>query len=391
MRPPWWHFPSKVMITMHRSGMSAGCLLVLAAVLGVAGGVGGAYLMLQRARPVTVTQQQPSQPCPPSRLEVSNDSNAIVQAVKKASPAVVKVIAAQAPQNPFDYLFGGQQQEQVAIGSGSLISYEGRPLVLTNAHVAGGAAALRVKLVDGRELEGRLAGAEESSDIAAVELVNPPADLKFITLGDSAKLQVGEWVIAIGNPYDYEHTVTVGVVSATGYRPVGRDRYQNVIQTDAAINQGNSGGPLCNIAGEVVGVNYRIFSPTGATVGIGFAIPIDSAKQMLYFLTNGGPWIGLGETVTNSAGLAQYLGLATAEGVLLVEPARGGPAERAGLRPRDVILAVGANKVSGTDQLRDELLKHRIGDTMALTVQRGDQQFQAQVVAGRHPGYRANP
>lgn len=370
--------------------MSAGLLLLLAAVLGVAGGVGGAYLMLHRAPATAVTSQGvPNVVCPPSRLEVATDNNAIVQAVKKTSPAVVKVIAAQTPrQNPMDYLFGGQQQPQAAIGSGSVINYQGRPLVLTNAHVAAAADKLIVKLVDGRELKAHLAGAEESSDIAAVEIDDPPADLKFATLGDSAKLQVGEWVIAIGNPYDYEHTVTVGVVSATGYRPVGRDRYQNVIQTDAAINQGNSGGPLCNIAGDVVGINYRIFSPTGSTVGIGFAIPIDSAKQMLHFLTSGGPWVGLGETVTNNAGLAQYLGLATAKGVIVVEPMRGGPVERAGLRPRDVILKVGAAEVSGTDQFRDELLKHNIGDTIVLTVQRADQQFEVQVVAGRHPNYR---
>ncbi|MHB8996488.1 MAG: S1C family serine protease [Armatimonadota bacterium] len=375
---------------MNRTGMSAGLLLLLAAILGVAGGVGGAYLMLNRAPATAVTSSgAPNVVCPPSRLEVATDNNAIVQAVKKTSPAVVKVIAAQSPrQSPMDYLFGGQQQPQAAIGSGSVINYQGRPLVLTNAHVAAAADQLIVKLVDGRELKAHLAGAEESSDIAAVEIDDPPADLKFATLGDSARLQVGEWVIAIGNPYDYEHTVTVGVVSATGYRAVGRDRYQNVIQTDAAINQGNSGGPLCNIAGDVVGINYRIFSPTGSTVGIGFAIPIDSAKQMLHFLSSGGPWIGLGETVTNNAGLAQYLGLTTAKGVIVVEPMRGGPVEKAGLRPRDVILKVGSAEVSGTDQFRDELLKHSIGDTIVLTVQRADRQFEVQVVAGRHPNYR---
>ena len=373
---------------MNRTGMSAGVLLLLAAILGVAGGVAGSYVMLKRApAPAVAGQAAPQVSRPPSRLEVSNDSNAIVRAVKTVGPSVVKVIASQAPQNPMDYLFGGQQEAQVAIGSGSLIMYQGRPLVLTNAHVAANAAQLVVKLVDGRELQAKLAGAEESSDIAAVELTNPPADLKYATLGDSAKLEVGEWVIAIGNPYDYEHTVTVGIVSAKGYRPVSKDRYQNVIQTDAAINQGNSGGPLCNVAGEVVGVNYRIFSPTGATVGIGFAIPIDEAKQMLYFLSNGGPWIGLGETVANSTGLAQYLGLTTAAGVVAVEPVRGGPAAQAGLQPRDVILQVDTAKISGTDQLRDELLKHKIGETVSLTVQRGAQTLQLPVVSGRHPGY----
>ncbi|MEN6402036.1 MAG: trypsin-like peptidase domain-containing protein [Armatimonadia bacterium] len=376
---------------MTRPSMSPGLLLLLAAVLGIVGGLAGGYIMLQRQPPLPPTTQ-PQVVCPPSRLEVSNDSNAIVNAVKKAGDSVVKVIAAQAaPPNIMDYLFGGggDQQPQVAIGSGFIFNYEGRQLVLTNAHVADGAQQLVVKLVDGREIQGRLAGGDPASDIAAIELVNPPANLKSATLGDSDALQVGEWVIAIGNPYDYEHTVTVGVVSAMGYRAVGRDRFQNVIQTDAAINSGNSGGPLVNVAGEVVGINYRIFSPTGSTVGIGFAIPINSAKRMLYFLSNGGPWIGEGDVVTNNVGLARYLGLSTQKGVLVVDPVRGGPAQKSGLRPRDVVLRVGNTDIGGSDQFRDELLKHKIGETVLLLVQRGDQQFQLQVVTGRHPDYRA--
>lgn len=377
----------------RQSGMSAGLLLVLAIVCGLGGGAVGGYVMLRRA-PVpaaqsTVSGQPPAGPT--TRLEVISDSQAIVQAVKKASPAVVKVIAAQAhPVDPMQYLFGGGQQTEVAIGSGCVFNYEGKPLVLTNYHVAAGAEQLVIKLVDGRELQGRLAGGEGSSDIAAVEIINPPSDLVSATLGDSSKLQVGEWVIAIGNPYDYEHTVTVGVVSAMGYRAVGQDRFQNVIQTDAAINQGNSGGPLVNLAGDVVGINYRIFSPTGSTVAIGFAIPINSAKQMLYYLTQGGPWIGVGEIAPNSPGLAGYLGLGTDQGVVMVQPTPGGPLAKAGLRSRDVIVQIDGVKVSGVDQFRDQLLKHKIGDAIALVVQRGAQQFSVQVIAGRVPGGRGS-
>ncbi len=138
----------------------------------------------------------------------------------------------------------------------------------------------------------------------------------------------------------------------------------------------------------MVGINYSIFSPTGATVGIGFALPINSAKQMLYFLTEGGPWIGLGEVVPNSVGLSSYLGLATAEGVIVVEPMPGGPADRAGLRPRDVIIAIGGKRIRGPDQMRDELLKHRIGDMIVLDIQRGEQQLRVEVPAGRHPAAR---
>ena len=372
---------------MNRTGMSAGLVLLLAAVLGVVGGVAGGYFMMQRMAPVAggAPPCPPATTCPPSRLEVMNSNNAIVQAVKKTGPSVVKVIAAQESQDPMRYLFGGGQ-EQVAIGSGFLVNYEGKPLVLTNNHVVANAQQVTIKLVDGRELQATRAVRDEGSDIAAVSLKNPPADLKYATLGNSDKLQVGEWLIAIGNPYDYEHTVTVGVASAIGYRAIGENQYQNVIQTDAAINQGNSGGPLCNIAGDVVGINYRIFSPTGATVGIGFAIPIDTAKQMLYFLTHGGvPWIGVGEVIGNSMGLSQYLRLGTDKGVVVTSVVAGGPAQKAGLQPRDVILQVGATKIENPQQLRDELFKHRIGDTIVLTVQRGNQPLQVSVVAAAHP------
>lgn len=374
---------------MDRRGPGVGCVIVLALLFGLIGGGIGAYVIAQRLPAAPTQPSQAGVVPPPSRLEVSSDSMATVRAVKRIGDAVVKVVAAQAPvQDPLSYLFGGQPEPQVAIGSGVIFQHDHKPLVLTNSHVAGGADKLTIKLVDGRELQGELAGAEETSDVAVISLKNPPADLPSAELGDSDKLQVGEWVIAIGNPYDYEHTVTVGVVSAVGYRQVGNERYQNVIQTDAAINSGNSGGPLVNLAGEVVGINYRIFSPTGATVGIGFAIPINSAKQVLYFLTHGGPYIGLGDIVNNNAGLAQYLGLATAEGVIVVRPTPRGPAAQAGMQPRDVILTVGNVKVSGQDQLRDEVLKHKIGDTITLTIQRGNQQIQVPVVAGRSPNFR---
>jgi len=376
---------------MQRPGAGIGCVVIVSLIFGLIGGGIGAYVVTKRLAPKAAPVEETQSPCPPSKLEVTSDTNAIVRAVKTAGPSVVKVIAAQAaPTDPMQYLFGGgQPQEQVAIGSGFIFNHGGRQLVLTNNHVAGGADKLVVKLTDGREIQGRLAGASDVSDIAVVELANPPSDLRSATLGDSDKLQVGEWVIAIGNPYDYEHTVTVGVVSAVGYRSVSRDRYQNVIQTDAAINSGNSGGPLIDVAGNVVGINYMIFSPTGATVGIGFAIPISSVKRVLYYLSNGGPYIGLEEEgmIPNNAGLAQYFGLSTAEGVLVVALDRNSPAFRAGVRPRDVVTSVNGAKVQGPDQLRDEVLKHKIGDTITLALQRDAQALQVPMVAGRHPGF----
>lgn len=373
----------------QRSGVSGCAMLALALAFGVVGGIGGAYFLFQRVRPETPPGDQASVATTSrgtTKLVVTSDENAIINAAKKAGPSVVKIVAAQEPTSPWEYFYGGGPR--VGIGSGFIVTYKGQQVVITNHHVIAGAQQLTVKLTDGRQLMGRYGGSEESSDIGVVELVDPPADLKSAELGDSEALQIGEWVIAIGNPFDYENTVTVGVVSAKGYRPVGENRYQNVIQTDAAINTGNSGGPLVNLAGDVVGVNYRIYSTTGATVGIGFAIPINTVEQMLYYLTEGGPWTGLGETMPNSLGLAQYMGLATGEGVVLLEPLRNSPAAKAGLRSRDVILAVDGTAVKNSDELRDALLKHRIGDTITFTVQRDGEKLEVQVVAGRHPQAR---
>jgi len=339
---------------------------------------------------------------PDLQTEVTQSrENALVRAIQRAAPAVVSINVKQIQrqrvldpfyQDFFDLFLGGGApryrigvREIESVGSGFIFDPEGH--ILTNYHVIEGADVLvSVTLPDGRVLDVDLVGTDPITDVAVLRARG--GNLPYVPLGSSADLLIGEWVIAIGNPYDYEHTVTVGVVSATGYRMVGQDRYQNVIQTDAAINSGNSGGPLVNAAGQVIGINYRIFSPTGATVGIGFAIPINSAKQMLYFLTEGGPYVGLGEIVNNSPGLAQYLGLPTTDGVIVIAPARGGPAAQAGIQPRDVILAVGSMKIRGQDQLRDELLKHKIGDTITLTVQRGAQQLQVSMVAGRHPEFK---
>jgi S1-C subfamily serine protease len=373
----------------QRSGAGGWVLLGLALAFGLVGGVAGSYFMFKRLAaqtPPAVATTAAAPAAAPTRLVLTGDEKAIVDAVKKAGPSTVKIAARQGPADPLDALGGGQAQE--GIGSGFIITYKGRQVVLTNYHVIQDAQQLVVNLTDGRKIEGRVAGYEATSDIGVVELVNPPTDLRSATLGDSSQLEVGEWVIAIGNPFDYDNAVTVGVVSAKGYRPVSDERSQDVIQTDAAINPGNSGGPLVNLAGDVVGINYRIYSTTGATVGIGFAIPINAAKQTLYYLSEGGPWIGIGDPVPNSMGLAQYLGLSTAEGLIVVEPQPGGPAAKAGVQPRDVILAVDGATIAGRDQFRDKLLAHRIGDTVTLTVQRGQQKLELQMVAGRHPQYK---
>ncbi|MBC7288442.1 MAG: trypsin-like peptidase domain-containing protein [Armatimonadetes bacterium] len=372
----------------HRSPIAG--LLVVAAVTGaVAGGIAG-YLAGTSSRPTTPLSGA-SLPPPQSaaRIQVMTSNDAIVKAVQRMTPAVVKIETMRAP-NMFDlfdqWMRGGPLGPIVGVGSGFIVDYGGRPLVLTNTHVVGDAEQLRVKLTDGRVFPGRLVGADLALDVAVVEMVNAPNNLVPASLGDSDRLQVGEWVIAMGNPFGYENTVTVGVVSAVGYRPVGEGKKRKVIQTDAAINPGNSGGPLVDLGGNVVGINYKIFSTTNATVGIGFAIPINEARSAIKPLVEGGPWIGLGEMMPNSQGLASYLGLATDRGVVVLSIWADSPAAHAGIRELDVILEVDGKPVSGVSELRDAILAHSIGDTIRLTVQRGQQVLHFSVVAGRIPG-----
>lgn len=363
---------------------------LLALFFGAAGGGIAGYMVARSRPPAPAAGAATPSPAPVTgRIRVLTDKDAIVQAVKRASPAVVKIETLRAPtmSELFDQFFSGLMQPQPirGVGSGFIFDYNGRKFVLTNTHVVGDAERMRVKLVDGRAFDAVLLGADSHSDVAVVEMPDAPPNLPTATLGDSDRLQVGEWVIAVGNPFDYEHTVTVGVVSAKGYRPVGEGKKRRVIQTDAAINIGNSGGPLLDLAGNVVGINYKIFTTTGATVGIGFAIPINDAKARVKLLVEGGPWVGLpgNGLMVNSPGLAAHLGLATDKGVVVFYVEPGSPAARAGIKPGDVILAVDGKTVRDPQQVDDAILAHRIGDTIRFQIQRGRQVLDVSVVAGR--------
>jgi len=375
-----------------RRGPGIGCVLLTAVLAGVVGGLVGGFYAGRAAAPSggtsATTILRPS--APSGGVEVKSEDDAVVQAVKKADPSVVKVIAREAGYtNPFDYWMGYPPEIIEGIGSGFLFRYEdGKPYVLTNTHVIADATQIVIKLLDGRQLQGELAGAHQDRDIAVVRLVDAPPDLPSVTLGDSSKLQLGERVIAIGHPFDFEHTVTVGYVSALGNRQFGKDGpWRSVIQTDAAINQGNSGGPLINLAGAVVGINTMIYSPSGAgNIGLGFAIPINEAREMLYFLVNGGPWVGILSVYPNSQGYAASRGLATSEGVVILTLSARSPAVRAGLRPLDVILQVYDKPIKNEDDLRSAIFAHRIGDTIRFNVNRGGRTADVNVKAGRVSG-----
>ncbi|MFQ6097404.1 MAG: S1C family serine protease, partial [Armatimonadota bacterium] len=329
-------------------------------------------------------------------VRVATDEDAIVNAVEIASPAAVKLVAIHEPRAPtiFDLFFGTTgYTPSPGIGSGFIFRYEDHNYILTNTHVVsapdgGIAEKIRVRLADGEVLDGALIGADRKQDIAAIKVVGTPADLPVVELGDSDDLRVGEWVIAIGNPFDFEHTVTVGVVSAIGPRPVAENVHRDLIQTDAAINQGNSGGPLVNLAGQVVGINTMIFSPTGTSIGIGFAIPINQAKEMLYFLIHRGPWIGLAQLYPNSPGFAKYIGLDTGEGVVVVKVDPRSPAGKAGVRQADVILKVNGQEVHTGEDVQTQVRRLKIGDVAVLTIQRGREMIEVPVKTGRMPEER---
>jgi serine protease Do len=243
----------------------------------------------------------------------------------------------------FNRFFGETQPRENSarsLGSGIVISKDGE--VLTNYHVVRSADTIKVKLADGNEYEARLIGKDDRTDLALLKNRRPAADLPLARLGSSSQLEVGDWVMAIGNPFGLEHTVTAGIVSAKG-RVIGAGPYDNFIQTDASINPGNSGGPLINGSGEVVGVNSAIVSQSGGNVGIGFAIPVDLARKITDQLRKNGKvirgWLGI-RAQDVSPQLAASLGLTRAPGdmALVTEVADNSPAAESGVKPGDVIL-----------------------------------------------------
>ena len=376
----------------NKVGGQAYGILIVAVIVGlIAGAVGGG------AAARKVLSGAPSTPGAiissggHATVQVETDKDAIPAAVKKMDPSVVKIdtLNAPDPQEMYKQWMGGMQPGQPipAVGSGFIFDYSGRKLVMTNNHVVGTAVQVRVKTTDGKVYNAQVVGADADRDIAVVELQNAPTDLVGASLGDSEKLQVGEWVIAMGNPYGYDNTVTVGVISAKGYRPVGEREMRNVIQTDAPINPGNSGGPLVDTGGNVVGINYKISSPTGATVGIGFAIPINEAKMIAKVLIEGGPWTGLteGNLMPNSKGFAAHFQLPTDKGLVILSVPGGSPAATAGLRPGDIILAIDGKDIVGTNDITLKVMNGKIGDKMTLTVQRASGTTQATIVFGKLP------
>jgi serine protease Do len=301
-----------------------------------------------------------------SMAALENRPPSFAAIAKRTMPIVVNIStttqrAARGTSNdPLEEFFGrffgevpSRENSPRSLGSGILISKDGE--ILTNFHVVRSADAIRVKLADQTEYDARLVGKDDRTDLALIKIRKSGGNLPFARLGSSSQLEVGDWVMAIGNPFGLEHTVTAGIVSAKG-RVIGAGPYDNFIQTDASINPGNSGGPLINAVGEVVGVNSAIFSQNGGNIGIGFAIPIDLAKKVADQLRKNGRvirgWLGIrAQDVTPQTAASMGIARPAAEMAVVTEVAENSPAAEAGIKTGDLIVELNGKPVPKSHEL----------------------------------------
>ncbi|MEX0722766.1 MAG: Do family serine endopeptidase [Gracilimonas sp.] len=326
-------------------------------------------------------------------------NDAIVDIAEKTNPAVVTITTKRTEEirmvNPFSQFFGqprgdGETRERVqrGLGSGVIVSEEG--YILTNNHVIADTDEIKVRLFDGNEVNAELIGTDPETDIAVlkVDVDNIPT----VELGDSDALKVGSFVLAIGSPLseDLAHTVSMGIVSARG-RTLNNSltAYSDYIQTDAAINPGNSGGALIDVNGELVGINSAIASRSGGNDGIGFAIPISLAERIMNDLIEDGEvsrgYLGMYTGGEVDQTMARALGLENARGIIVSRVEDGGPADKAGLQPRDVIVSLNGNEIRNWDSFRTNIASKKPGDTVTLGIIRDQENMSLEITLEKRP------
>jgi Do/DeqQ family serine protease len=313
------------------------------------------------------------------------------EAAQRASAAVVSINTSKAARHPniddpwFRFFFGDQGGiPQAGLGSGVIISPDG--YILTNNHVVEGADEIEVVLNDSRRTSAKVIGTDPETDLAILKI--SLERLPVITLGNSDALQVGDQVLAIGNPFGVGQTVTSGIVSALGRNQLGINTFENFIQTDAAINPGNSGGALVDVNGHLMGINTAIYSRSGGSMGIGFAIPVSTAKLVLEGIVKEGVvrrgWIGV-EPADLSPELMQTFNVKAKRGVLITGVLQNGPAAQAGIRPGDVIVEVGDKQIANVSELLSNVAALKPGTPTKFRVLRHDDALELTVTPGLRP------
>ncbi len=324
-------------------------------------------------------------------------ANSYSDAVTKATPSVVNIFTSKevkAQRHPFlnDPLFrrffgeqfGDQPERSSSLGSGVIVSSSG--YILTNSHVVEAADEIEVLLHDGRKLLAKQVGSDAESDLAVLRVESE--QLPAITFGSSDTLRVGDIVLAIGNPFGVGQTVTSGIVSALGRNQLGINTFENFIQTDAAINPGNSGGALVDASGNLIGINTAIYSRSGGSMGIGFAIPVSTARQVMESIIKTGSmtrgWIGV-EVQEISPALAESFKLKDTRGAIIAGVLKNGPADKAGIKPGDVLLGIEDKVVTDPQNMLTLVAGLPPGNTARLKLRRGQEEVEVKVLVGKRP------
>jgi len=345
----------------------------------------GSVVLMQQSAPTTVAAVD------------ANRNLTFADAARTATPSVVNIYSSKVvrSRNPVlddsilkryfpDLAERAQSRRATNLGSGVIVAPEG--YILTSYHVVEGADDIEVVLSDGRQLQARIRGSDPESDLAVLKAEG--SNLPAITFAAPEALQVGDVVLAIGNPFGFGSTVTLGIVSALGRNQLGINRFEDFIQTDAAINPGNSGGALVDAVGHLVGINSTIYSQTGGSMGIGFAIPVSLAKTVLTQIIKDGEvtrgWLGI-EPQAITRETAEALALSRVDGVLIRGVQQNGPADRAGVLPRDVVLEIGGRPTPDVPQLLARIAELAPGSSAKVSMWRGGKPVELDVTVGRRP------